>query len=129
VLAKRILIFALGVPLCLALDTASCGPTCGTLLSCGTSSGTGDAGANGSATTCPQLTAQQDCLTAFCQTADNPFCTCYKRGFDLAADCTCTAFDAAASASFCQQNADNDAASFDCSAATGAVAPLCVNVQ
>jgi hypothetical protein len=134
VFAKLLLTFAFGVPLCLALNTASCGPTCPNLQSCGTTTGS-DAGASSAgsagATTCPQLTAQQDCLNSFCQAADNPFCTCYKRGFDLAPDCTCMSFPANYAASYCQGAADQglDAASFDCSAASSAVRSLCVGVQ
>jgi hypothetical protein len=135
VLAKLLLSFALGVPLCLALSTASCGPTCPNLQSCGTTTGSSDAGASsagsGGATTCPQLTAQQDCLNSFCQAADNPFCTCYKRGFDLGVDCTCTSLPTDYGASYCQQAAEAgiDAASFDCSVASSMVASLCVGVQ
>jgi hypothetical protein len=132
VIAKLLLTFALGVPLCLALNTASCGPTCPNLQSCNTATGSADAGtSSGGGATCPQLTAQNDCLTSFCQTADNPFCTCYKRGFDLAADCTCTPFDPANSATLCQEESDQgiDAASYDCSAASSAVGSLCVGVQ
>jgi hypothetical protein len=135
VIAKLLLTLALGVPLCLALNTASCGPTCPNLQSCGTTSADSDAGASsagsGGGATCPQLTAQQDCLNSFCQAADNPFCTCYKRGFDLGVDCTCAEFPANYGASYCQDAADQgiDAASFDCSAASSAVGSLCVGVQ
>jgi hypothetical protein len=135
VIAKLLLAFALGVPLCLALNTAGCGPTCPNLQSCGTTTGDSDAGASsagtGGATTCPQLVAQQDCLNSFCHDADNPFCNCYNKGFDLGADCNCAAFPPNYGASYCQEAADEgiDAASFDCSAASSAVGSLCIGVE
>ena len=133
-LQKLLLPVALAVPFGLALNMASCGPTCPTLEPCGTTSasagdaGSSSAGTSGSATTCAQLTALQSCLNSFCQSADNPFCTCFKRGFDLGTDCTCSDFD---SAGYCQQAQENgvDAAALDCSATTGSVASLCVGVQ
>jgi hypothetical protein len=125
-------LFALALPFALAIDVASCGPTCPTLQSCGSAetSAAGAAGTAGSSSvTCDQLTALRACLDSFCQPADkNPFCTCYTRGDDIGSDCTCTTFD---SASYCQQAAANgvDAESLDCSAASSSVATLCVGVQ
>jgi hypothetical protein len=134
---KLLLPFALLVPLCLALYTSSCGPTCPNLQPCGTTSGaTGDAGSSSAGgtstdtTTCDQLTALQTCLTAYCKIADNPFCDCYKRGFDLGPSpaCACVAFSPT---EYCQEAAAQsiDAANFDCSATTGGIASLCVGVQ
>jgi hypothetical protein len=122
-------VLALILPLGLAVDVASCGPTCPTLEACSSTTASSTAGTAGSSsTTCDQLTALQACFTSFCQSADNPFCTCFKRGYDLGSDCSCTTFDAAA---YCQQAADNglDASAYDCSAATGSVGSLCVVVQ
>ena len=128
-------------------SSASCGPTCpGNEPNCGTSNpgaagagaGTSNAGAAGggaggsddaSPTTCAPLTALRTCMDAFCAQASNPFCTCYKRGYDIRSDtCACSKFNAAA---FCKQAADNgvDATTYDCSAATGSVATVCVGVQ
>ncbi len=117
--------------LSLALDGVGCGHTCPTPQPCGEPSpGTGVSGdAGGGNTSCEQLTALQDCLDSFCQPSDkNPFCTCYKRGYDLGTDCKCTKFDPA---NYCRQASDNgiDAAAFDCSSATSSVASLCVGVQ
>jgi hypothetical protein len=137
VIAKFVIPFAAAGLLGLALIAASCGPTCGTLKGC-PSAGSSDAGASSvagsggsSATTCSALTAQRACLTSFCQTASNPFCTCYGRGYDLGSSCACTPITDAQSASFCQDAANQgiDASNFDCSAASSAVASQCVGVQ
>jgi hypothetical protein len=132
VIRKLLLPLAVLVPLCLVLSAASCGPTCPGLQACGTTNaGGGDAGSSSSdPTTCDQLTALQTCMTAFCKTTDNPFCSCYEKGFDLGPSpgCACVDFDAA---EYCKEAAANgvDAANLDCSAATSAVATQCVNVQ
>ncbi|MEO8905553.1 MAG: hypothetical protein ABI488_23805 [Polyangiaceae bacterium] len=117
----------------LALDTASCGPTCKAgEASCSTNGSSGDAGASSdpTPTTCDELTALTACLDAFCKTESNPFCTCWTRGYDLDLDhcSSCKVFD---SAEYCLEakNSGADPASFDCSAATGQVSPLCVPVQ
>jgi hypothetical protein len=138
VIAKCVVPFAAAALLGLALIAASCGPTCGTLQGC-PSAGSGDAGASSvgsstgadSGTACSALTAQRACLTSFCQTASNPFCTCYGRGYDLGPSCTCTPITDAQSASFCQDAAAQgiDASNFDCSAQTSSVSSQCVGVQ
>ena len=126
-------LFACAALVGLVLDTASCGPTCAAgQTSCGSSNPGADAGASGdpNPTTCPELTALRDCMDAFCKTADNPFCTCWKRGYDInLSDCpSCSTFD---SAEYCLEAKNNgaDAASFDCSASSDAVSSLCVGVQ
>ncbi|MEO7032522.1 MAG: hypothetical protein ABI548_01720 [Polyangiaceae bacterium] len=118
----------------LALDTASCGPTCKAgEASCGSANGSSAAAGAGSdptPTTCDELTALRQCMDAFCKTESNPFCTCWTRGYEINVnDCpSCMTFD---SAGYClnAKNAGADPASFDCSAATGQVSPLCVPVQ
>lgn len=65
-------------------------------------------------------------MDAFCATAINPFCNCYKKTphFDISsASCQCITFDEQA---FCDQAA---AASYDCSALTSSVASICVGVR
>ena len=131
---KLITLFAGAALFGLALDTASCGPTCAAgQASCGSANGSsGDAGAGSdpTPTTCPELTVLKDCMDAFCQTADNPFCTCWKRGYDInLSDCpSCSTFD---SAEYCleAQNTGADPASFDCAASSSSVSSLCVGVQ
>ena len=135
---------AVSLGLGFVLNSVSCGPTCPGLQSCGTSSesnagSTSNAGSASNAgspssagaasgATCAYLTTVRDCLTAFCMTASNPFCTCYKRGFDLGGNCTCTPFDAQ---KFCEQAADAgaDVPGYDCSSRSGAVASICVGVD
>ena len=126
-------LFACVALLGLALDTASCGPTCKAgEASCGSTNGSGDAGdsSDPTPTTCAELTALKACLDAFCKTDSNPFCTCWTRGYDINVnDCpSCMPLD---SAEYClkAKNAGEDPASFDCSAAIGQVSPLCVPVQ
>jgi hypothetical protein len=140
VIAKFVVPFAAAGLLGLALIAASCGPTCGTLKGCpaagssdaGASSVGGSGGSSG-ATTCSALSAQRDCFTNFCKTADlgNPFCTCYGRGYDLGSNCACTPITDAQSASYCENAAAQgiDASNFDCSAESSAVASRCVGVQ
>ncbi len=118
----------------LVLDTAGCGPTCKAgEASCSTNNGSsGDAGANSdpTPTTCAELTALKSCMDAYCKTADNPFCTCWKRGYDLNLNAcpTCSTFD---SAEYCAEAArvGADPASFDCAASSDSVKSLCVGVQ
>jgi hypothetical protein len=131
---RRFLALFAGVTLvALALDTASCGPTCKAgEASCTSSGSSGDAGASSdpNPTSCSQLTALRTCLDAFCKTADNPFCTCWKRGYDInLSDCpSCVTFD---SGEYCLEakNSGANAANFDCSASSDAVSSLCVGVQ
>jgi hypothetical protein len=112
------------------LVAAGCGPTCpANEPNCGTSNGSiaGAAGTSSSGSgSCAALTALKSCMDGFCATQTNPFCTCYKRKLDLStASCLCVDFDPKR---FC----DDQAASgitYDCSAATGAVATACVGVQ
>lgn len=127
------LVFALALAFAAVLSTASCGPTCPTSEpNCGTANGA-NAGTAGSSevepTTCAQLTAVRKCMDAFCASATNPFCTCYKLGFDIRSDtCVCSTFNAAA---FCKQADQNGvvAANYDCAAASGSVATICVGVK
>lgn len=124
---------AIGLGLAGTLATASCGPTCpGNNPNCGlpNSATAGAAGAAGATSTasCDQLTQLRSCMSAFCATADlsNPFCKCYKNGFDLStASCSCVAFDAQ---KFCTDQAESGV-SYDCSSATGAVGTACVGVN
>jgi hypothetical protein len=120
------------VCLALALSAASCGPTCPAgQQSCGNSNPSlGDAGATGyDADTCGLLTAMKTCMTAFCATASNPFCTCYERGFDLTTSgCRCVDFDAK---KFCDQAeaSGNEGRAYDCAAASSGVSSYCVPVR
>jgi hypothetical protein len=125
--------FVLG--LALALGGASCGPTCPAgQQSCGNSDASAgsssDAGGTGyNADTCGLLTAMKKCMTAYCATASNPFCTCYKRGYDLTTSgCVCVDFDAK---KFCDQAeaAGNDGRAYDCGAASSGVSSYCVGVK
>ncbi len=129
--STRALVFYLAVLLALgsALGTAGCGATCpASDPNCGSpnSSNAGTAGAAGSSS-CDALTTLRSCFTAYCATTTNPFCNCYKKGFDLSTtDCpACITFDAA---KFCADQAASGV-TFDCSAATGAVGTACVGVQ
>lgn len=113
------------------LGTASCGPTCpANEPNCGTSNGSiaGAAGSSSSSdgATCDALTALRSCMDAFCASATNPFCTCYKRQHDLStASCLCVAFSAK---KFCDDQAASGV-TFDCSSQVGAVGTACVGVQ
>ena len=110
---------------------ANCGPTCPDgKQSCG-SAYDNDAGSSGTddTTTCDQLTTLRACMDAFCASTSNPFCTCYKRGYDIdGSACTCKAFSPT---QFCKEAAANgiDAASYDCAAASSSVATICVGVE
>jgi hypothetical protein len=133
VIRKLLGLFACAASFGLVLDITSCGPTCAAgQTSCGTASSSGDAGANGDPhpTTCDQLTALHTCLDVYCKGADNPFCTCWKRGYDIdLLNCpSCKTFD---SGEYCLEAKNNgiDAASLDCSAASDAVSSQCVGVQ
>ena len=129
-----LLTFVLGLPLYLALSTASCGPTCGNLKGCTTGSN-GDAGDTSTSTstssTCAALTARQSCLSSYCQTTDSPFCSCNKQGQELSPSCNCVTATAADNAAYCESAAAQgiDDSNFDCSAQVSAVATQCVGVQ
>ena len=74
------------------------------------------------------MTALKKCMTAFCATASNPFCTCYKRGYDLnSATCKCVDFDP----EFCNRANENgiDGSSYDCAAASSGLSSYCVPVR
>jgi hypothetical protein len=139
VIRALLLTFVLGLPLYLALSTASCGPTCGNLKGCSTTGASGDAGASSTSTTtttttsstCAALTARQSCLSSYCQTADSPFCSCNKQGQELNVACKCVTPTTADAAAYCESAAAQgiDDSNFDCSAQTGALATLCVGVQ
>ncbi len=127
--------------LSLAFSSASCGPTCPAgQQSCGTvypnagssaqggagSSGNGGNGTGGSGG-CALLTAFKSCMKAYCASATNPFCTCYKRGFDLStATCLCIDFDPEP---FCGDGNGNDASNYDCAADSSRVSSICVPVN
>jgi hypothetical protein len=114
-----------------ALNSASCVTCPKGQSSCGDAGvASGDAGATGfDAVECPLLTAMRSCMDSFCKTTTNPFCTCYKRGFDLTTNgCKCIDFDAQ---KFCD-NAENngvDASAYDCGAASSGVSSYCVGVN
>lgn len=114
------------------LSLASCGEVCpADQPNCGSPNGSsaGAAGSAGSAS-CEQLKAFRACLDSFCKAAQNPFCTCYRRGFDLSqSDCSCIAFDGA---KFCRQadlNGISASDYSDCSVTNSSVATICVGVQ
>ena len=133
--SKAFLVLLLGAVLGLWLSTSGCGPTCpGNEPNCGTSNpgaagAAGTAGAAGASNngTCSQLTALQNCLGAFCKGSDSPFCSCYNKGYDLAAApaCTCQPFDPVA---YCAQAQANGIDTSDCSAVSSSVATQCVGV-
>jgi hypothetical protein len=136
VIRTLLLTFALGLPLTLALTTASCGPTCGNLKGCATTGSSGDAGASSTSTstdttTCAALTARQSCLSSYCQSADSPFCSCNKQGQELSASCSCITATDADNAAYCESAAAQgiDGSNFDCSAQVSAVATQCLPVQ
>ena len=122
------------VLLCLGLvftfGSASCTTCPAGQQSCGTANASGASGATSSDDAeCALLTAMRSCMDAFCKTTSNPFCTCYKRGFDLSTDgCKCIDFDAQ---KFCDRAEENgvDASAYDCSAASSGVASYCVGVN
>jgi hypothetical protein len=126
---------ALTFGLALTLNSASCGPTCPAgQQSCGNSNPSASAGSSGDAgasdpSTCGLLTAMTSCMKAFCAGASNPYCTCYKRGFDLRInDCKCIDFDAQ---DFCEKAKDAgiDGSNYDCAAASSGVSSYCVGVN
>jgi hypothetical protein len=122
-----------------ASGLASCGPTCPAgQQSCGNSNpspsaggsnddddaGTGYTGYDGA--TCGALTAMKRCMTAFCAKASNPFCTCYKRNYDLTTNgCVCVDFDAK---DYCERN-KGDGSGYDCAAHSSGVSSYCVPVR
>jgi hypothetical protein len=121
---------ALTFGLVFALCSASCGPTCPAgQQSCGSANaGPSDAGATDSGSvSCSLLTAFKSCMTAYCATASNPFCTCYKRGFDISTNgCKCIDFDAKR---FCDDANGADGTNYDCAAASSSVSSFCVPVR
>jgi hypothetical protein len=118
---------SLSIGLGLAFSSASCGPTCPAgQQSCGS-----DAGASSTeVVTCDLLTQFSSCMTSYCKTASNPFCTCWNRGFDVqtSGDCACIPFD---KQGFCDQAKANgiDATTYDCAADSSRVSSICVTVN
>ena len=119
----------LGLASSLALSSTNCTTCPAGQQSCGNAN-PGSAGADGDDDAqCPLLTAMRSCMDAYCKTASNPFCTCYKRGFDLTTNgCKCIDFDAQ---KFCENAEENgvDASAYDCAAASSGVSSYCVGVQ
>jgi hypothetical protein len=120
----------------LALSGASCGSTCPAgQQSCGSSNaGAGTSGASANEAggtgydgdTCSMLTALKKCMTAYCASASNPFCTCYRRNYDLTTNgCVCIDFDAKA---YCDRY-PGDGRSYDCAAHSSAISSYCVPVR
>jgi len=114
----------------LAFSSANCGPMCPAgQQSCGNSNASaGSSNDAGSAGSCGLMTALKKCMTAFCATASNPFCTCYKRGYDLnSATCKCVDFDP----EFCTRANENgiDGSSYDCAAESSRISSYCVPVR
>jgi hypothetical protein len=72
------------------------------------------------------LTALKKCMTAYCASASNPFCTCYRRNYDLTTNgCVCIDFDAKA---YCDRY-PGDGRSYDCAAHSSAISSYCVPVR
>jgi hypothetical protein len=94
------------------------------------SAGATEAGATGyHADTCGALTALKKCMTAFCATTTNPFCTCYKRNYDLTTNgCVCVDFDAKDYCAKAKARGD-DGRNYDCAAASSGVSSYCVTVK
>jgi len=112
-----------------ALSSASCGPTCPAgQQSCGNSNPSAAAGsASDAGATCGLLTKFNRCMTAYCATASNPFCKCYKRGFDITtAGCVCIDFDPQ---QFCDNAYDPDGTAYDCATDTSRISTFCVPVR
>jgi len=116
----------------LAVASAACGPTCPDgQQSCGTpaTGSAGSAGATSSSSECAALTSLRACLDAFCATADNPTCSCYKRSGPASqlntGTCRCEAFDAQ---TFCAQATVNGITSYDCQLTAAALATACIPV-
>ena len=121
----------LSLGLGIALSSTSCVTCPGGQQSCGTANaGPAEAGAGGEdEATCDVLTAMRRCMDAYCKTASNPFCTCYKRHYFLSTDtCKCVELD---TKRFCDQAEGNgvDATTYDCSADSSAVSSFCVGVN
>ena len=73
------------------------------------------------------LSALKKCMTAYCATASNPFCTCYKRNYDLTTNvCVCVDFDAKA---YCESYEGYDGTGYDCGANSSRVSSYCVPVR
>jgi hypothetical protein len=120
---------SLAIGLSVALSSASCGTCPAGQQSCGKSNaGPSDASASGfDSASCGVLSALKKCMTSFCATTSNPFCTCYKRGFDLTTNgCVCIDFDAP---KFCDEHGNDDGSSYDCGAASSGVSSYCVPVN
>ena len=121
--------FAFGAGL--ALSSANCGPMCPAgQQSCGNSNASvaGSSGADAGSSTCGLMTALKKCMTAFCATATNPFCTCYKRGYDLnGVTCKCVDFDP----ELCKRAEANgsDGSDYDCAAESSRISSYCVPVR
>ncbi len=115
-----------------ALSSASCGPTCPAgQQSCGNANPSPAAGSTGddAGATCGLLTKFKRCMTAYCATASNPFCMCYKRGYDIAiipTGCKCVDFDPQ---QFCDDANNSDGSSYDCAADSSRISTYCVPVN
>ncbi len=145
-LALVVMLLGLGF----ALNSASCIQSACTTSSGGSGGSAGTGGAGGTdcvsgatagadaGTMCPQLTALQACLTAFCASGGpgvgTPFCGCYATGYDLApqstdsSSCMCIQFFPA---QFCTQAAATGATAdsyADCSSVTSPLISMCVGV-
>ena len=126
---SKLAFILLTVGACLALSSASCGPTCPAgQQSCGSSNpGVGDAGATGGdAVTCDLLTAVRKCMKDYCATATNPFCTCFKRGYDIdSGSCKCIDLD---TKTLCGAEANGASADrYDCAADSSRVSSICIS--
>ncbi|MEI9940260.1 MAG: hypothetical protein WDO69_23830 [Pseudomonadota bacterium] len=120
---------ALSLSLGFALALSNCGPTCPPgEQNCTTSNASAGAGGDAGATTCDLLTAVQSCMSAYCATTSNPFCTCFQRKYDIdTTSCMCIPLDAK---SICDQESRGvDAASYDCAAESSRVSSICVTVN
>lgn len=114
----------------LALSSASCVTCPDGQQSCGNSNPSAEAGASGTDDVeCDLLTQLRNCMDNFCKTASNPFCKCYKLGFDLTTNgCKCVDFDAQALCDRAERE-NIDATTYDCAAASSGVSSYCVGVD
>jgi hypothetical protein len=118
----------------LVLSGVSCGPMCPAgQQSCGNSNpspaNSSDAGGSDASARCGLLSALKKCMSAYCATASNPFCTCYKRGYSIhTGTCKCIAFD---EKKFCAEAdaAGIDGSLYDCAAESSGVSSYCVPVN
>jgi len=123
---------ALAFGLSVVLSSASCVTCPDGQQSCGNSNPVreSEAGAgNEHETSCDLLKAMRQCMDDFCKTASNPFCTCYKRGFNInVRDCPkCVDWN---TKNICALEENGlDAASYDCAADSSAVSSYCVPVN